>query len=296
MGWAERAKPRPSDGLNWAKVAIIGTAQSWAMTPWADRTLTCLSLNDAYRMPGFVRADAWFDIHPMDKFFFVPPGVKQIHAHQVPFDQYTRPADHLAWLARQPIPVYLHPDYRRQYPPASDWAHARAFPKDEIEVAYGRYFTSTPSWLLALAHLRGCRHVEIYGIHLQTQAEYIEQRPGFEYLIGRVLGDGRVTMTTAKGLRRYETADGVVILPEASPILQARTQYAFDPNPRRRLEPLQWELQKYQIKRERAIKNLKTAAWWQRTKIQQEALWHIEAVTADLHEQLGRLQDEVQRG
>jgi hypothetical protein len=55
--------------VNWTRVAIVGTAQSYLKTPWTDPGLTILSLNDAYNLPAFKRADAWYDFHPIDKFF-----------------------------------------------------------------------------------------------------------------------------------------------------------------------------------------------------------------------------------
>jgi hypothetical protein len=109
------------------------------------------------------------------------------------------------------------------------------------------------------------------------------------------------------GLRHYETKDGIVVLPEASPVLSAPFQYAFQPSPRHGLEPLKWELHKATVKRERTVAALKTAPWyvpWTTIKepqddgqihsrrvltstLQQE-LWHYEAMVADCQEQLAR--------
>lgn len=278
--------------MNWQRVGIVGTAESWTQTPWTDVGISLVSLNDAYQRKGFVRADAWYDIHPPDKYFH-PQKDAPIYAHQVPAGHYVRPVGHLDWLAKQVIPVYLHPDYATRYPPAASWPHAQAFPKAEIEAHFGRYFGSSPAWMMAHAMLQGCRHFEIYGIHLATEQEYIEQRPQFEFLIGRVLGPSKVTVTIADGLRRYETADGLITLPVSSPVLSSDYQYAFDVRPRADVEPLRWETHKYQVKRDRAIQTLKTARWWRSLRTTRDELWHYEAVLADLQDQLARAQQRT---
>lgn len=297
------------------KYAIVGTAPSWNRTPWDDPDLFIGSLNDAYNIEGFQRADEWVDFHPLDKFFFAPDRAEGaprpvIFAHTIPPGHYVRPAHHRDWLATQAMPVWLHPDYATQWPAAATWPSARPFPKAEIEAYFGRYFTSSPAWMLAHAIMRGFREIHIYGIHLSTESEYIEQRPGFEFLCGRVLGAGKMTTTIHEGIRRYETQDGVIVLPEASPVLSAKFQYAFQPSPRGHLEPLKWELHKAQVKQSRIIDRLKTAnpwkPWttieepipddpegksrvrWVLTSSLQAELLHYDALVADCQDQLAR--------
>lgn len=247
------------------RVAITGTAPSWKLVPWADPTLEIWSLNDAHSIKGFQRADRWYDIHPMDKFLLVPmkDGKQQaVMAHQVPPDRYVRPANHLDWLATQPMPKFLHPDFAIQCPEAQTWPNVHPFPKADIEAAYGRYFSSSPSWMLAHALLEGVRDIEIYGIHLSTEHEYIEQRPGFEYLCGMLLGASKRTMTVADDKRIYETANGRLVLPMTSPVLSAPFQYAFEPSPRRGIEPLRWEMHKVQAKLKRRMDALRRYRWY----------------------------------
>jgi hypothetical protein len=235
------------------RVAIVGTAQSWKLTPWNDPGLKILGLNDAYRL-GWPRADEWYDIHPMSKFFYAQG--KHVFAHQIPPGHYARPDDHVAWMSQLSIPLWLHED------PPADWRHARKFPKDAIEAAFGRYMTSTPAWMLAHAIQRGAKEIHIYGIHLATEHEYIEQRPNFEYLIGRVLGNGTMKTSTHQGLRRYETQDALVVLPEDAPILQSNFQYAYQTRPNAYLEPLKWEMHKLQLKHQRKSQALQKRPWW----------------------------------
>jgi hypothetical protein len=256
------------------KAAIIGTAPSWKLTPWADQDRLLVSLNDAYRMDGFVRADRWYDLHPLDKFVSVPPKAL-VYPHQVPPGHYVRPADHLQWLSRQAIPVYLHPGHGVQCPASATWPTARAFPRDAIVEHFGRYFTSSPAWMLAHLLMEGYTDIRIYGIHLATQHEYLEQRPQFEFLIGRALGAGKLTETVADGMRYYETSQAVIGLPQASPVLTSDFQYAFEPRPQSFLAGLEWDLHRYTVKRDRAVAQLATRPWWQTpVTVQRElALW-----------------------
>ncbi len=283
--------------MQWNRVAIVGTAQSWQQTPWTDTGLTILSLNDAYKLPGFVRADAWFDFHPLNRFYYPTPG-QQVFAHQIPSGYYVRSADHLEWLAKQVMPIYLHPQYAEQHPAAATWRQARPFPRREIEAYFGYaalteaqfYSTSSPAWMLAHAIAQGATEIHVYGIHLATQREYIEQRPNFESLLGRVLGRGKQRVVLKDGLRHYETADGHVVLPEASPIFQADFQYAFQPCPRTAEDPLHWELHKANVKQQRAAQALMTRKWYQRRQPLQAALVQAQARMADARDALQQCQ------
>src|SRR6266571_1484853 len=287
------------------RMAIVGTAGSWIKTPWNDPGLWISSLNDAWRMKGFVRADAWYDLHPLDKSHY-PEGDKVL-AHTVPFGYYCRPKGHLEWLAKQMIPVWLNPNYLTQHPDAANWSHARAFPKAEVEAHFGTYFASSPGWMIGQMLMDGVKELHIYGIHLATEQEYIEQRPNFEMLCGALLGRGKRTMTVHDGLRRYESPDGMLVLPEASPVLSGSYQYAFQPRPCAVEEPIKWELHKVGVKVARVTKALKEKPRWSpwvivpnpaagpearerlTTYQAQERLVALEALAADWQDTLVRL-------
>lgn len=292
------------------RFAVIGTAPSYVMAPWADTTICLASLNDAYRLPGMGRIDEWYDLHPLDHFYYPPVTEGQrtpVYAHQIPYGTYVRPATHLDWLATQSMPVWLHPDHATQHPVSATWPTARPFPKAAVEEQFGSYQMSTPAWMIAHALLRGAREIHMYGIHLSTASEYRDQRPQCEHVLGCVLGTGKRSITTKNGIRHIETADGIVVLPEASPVLQGSHQYAFEPSPSRKLEPLKWELHKATIKRERTIEALKKVRWWVpwvtmtipgadgavtrrtvHTSTLQQELWQYEALVSDCQEQLAR--------
>lgn len=203
------------------RCAILGTAMSWTQCPWGDKTLEVWGLNDGYLL-GVPRADRWFDLHPFHQMNFRPASQRKVRAEDVLVGQYLRPEGHLDWLKSRQHPVFL-----AQARP--DFTTSRTFPKDDLLKAFAPhwpwrltrqgtvtpgpdYEVSTPSWMLMLAIAEGYREIHIYGIHLATEWEYVQQRPNFEYLIGLAAG---------LGIR--------VVLPDATPICRARYQYAFAP-------------------------------------------------------------------
>ena len=198
------------------RVCIVGTAPTYAMTPWADRDIEIWSLNNAYEVKGFKRADRWFDFHPLDKFVHPTPN-QMIYPHQVPPGHHVRPSTHLQWLGDQTIPVYLHPDYRTQYPPAAQWTHAHPMPVEALAARFGGYWMSGPSWMVAMALAEGVEELWVTGIHLSTEGEYVRQRPNFEMFLGMFLGSEPRTLEVKDGLRYYRTGTRTLVLPVASP-------------------------------------------------------------------------------
>jgi hypothetical protein len=174
------------------RCAIVGTAPSWAQTPWDDPTLKIFGLNDGYTL-GVPRADEWFDLHPIDKMWFRPKNKTTFVEGEIPDGAYVRPEGHLDWMQgkAQSIPVWL-----RDEPPAGWPVNAQRFPYEEVlEFLKARpdqdaYIASSPVQMLAYAIVRGYTEIHIYGIHLATQAEYLKQRPNFEWAMGKAEGMG----------------------------------------------------------------------------------------------------------
>ena len=216
------------------KAVICGTAETWRMCPWDDPSAHILSLNDAYSL-ALPRFDEWVELHPLDQMYFRQPNQRVVQAKDIPAGFYVRPAGHLDTLRRMAttIPVWLQQD-----PPAGWPPNAKRLPIEDLEAKYGAYWASGPAYMLMHLYDRGFRHIEIYGIHLATAAEYREQRSNFEALIGRLLGP-QVSMTVKDGKRTYVGETGVtIVLPVASPILQHGWKYAFEPKPKP--SPIRW--------------------------------------------------------
>jgi len=269
------------------RVAIVGTAPSWTQTPWNDPTLQIWSLNDAY-MNGLPRADAWFDQHPLSHFYYRPKGQKVVYAEHVPYGFYVRPEGHIEWLQQQSrtIPVYLQAD-----PPAGFGPHARRFPLEEVEAAFGKweqpYDASGPSYMLALAMLQGATEIHVYGIHLSTAHEYREQRPQWEFLLGRYLGR-TVTQRTEGQVRIYEGAGVRLVLPVSCPILTHGWRYAYQPKPLP--HPASTTLAQIGAERQQLLQRLATWPRWKSKAPQMDRLARLAALEQDCQLQLAQQQ------
>jgi len=229
-----------SEDVAGKKFVIVGTAPTWRMTPWDDPSAVIACLNDMHLMKP-PRADRWYDLHPFGQFFYRDPNGGKLHAVDVPAGMFVRPAGHLAWLAAQSIPVYVQTADPRV-------PRARVFPRDAIEAKFGPWFDSTPAWMLGHALLEGYREIHIYGIHLQTEAEYQKQKPNMSYLCG-----------LARGL-------GVkVVVPPASPLLRPTHRYAYEPDPAVPVLEAHRQRERLVMERKRVEQDWRrTRHWWRR--------------------------------
>lgn len=238
------------------RCAILGTAPTWRETPWDDPTLEVWALNDSYLL-GFPRADRWYDIHPFDKFYFRDPTKRKIMAEDVPAGTFVRPSGHIEWLAKQTCPVYVaKPDKRVP--------RAVAFPKAEIEARFGKWFDSTPAWMLAHALMEGYREIHIYGIHLATEAEYVAQKPNMLFLMGVAAGLG------AK-----------LIVPTASPLMRGSHQYAFEPDPKVPITAEQRHVARLKRTKREIEETLAHLKWWEPKGPTRDRLTWVSAKIAD---------------
>jgi hypothetical protein len=235
------------------RAIIVGTAPSWKKAPWHDLDCTIVGLNDAYAL-NLPRIDEWYELHPFDAMWFKPSAQKVVHAKDIPKGAYIRPEGHLQWLRQQAtaIPVWL------QKEPPADWpVNAARLPIEQIEAEFGQYWASGPAYEIAHLYLRGYRSFEIYGIHLSTEAEYRDQRPQLEMLLGRLLGT-KVTESRdeARGLRIYQGAEVRIVLPVESPILQHGWKYAYERKPTAPHNPYADELARTQKQKNALVKAL----------------------------------------
>lgn len=192
------------------RVAIVGTAPSWRDCPFDDPGLHIATLNDAYVL-GFPRIDSLWELHPLDHMYFRKMDQRVIHEMDIPPGYYVRPEGHIDRLKAmaRTIPVFL------QAQPPADWpVNAQRFPIEDYVEKYGDYWASGPSYMVAWAIEHGAEEIQIWGIHLETEAEYREQRAQFEHMLGIAKG---------RGVR-------VVMAPQ-SPVLKHGFRYAYQPRP-----------------------------------------------------------------
>jgi hypothetical protein len=262
------------------RCAIVGTAQTWRDTPWDDAGLTILTLNDAFAL-GFPRIDVQFELHPLDSFVFRnPKEPTKLTPADLPPGRYMRPDGYLDWLQKQShaIPVLLNPNQTLP----TGWPRAELFPAKEVCDAYRDilqidptwkkpYIASGPSWMMLYALHQGYTEIQIYGIHLATEREYLEQRANFESLIAYAIG---------KGVK--------IVLPPGTPICKTTSVYCLEPRMSQSEDGIRWKLGEASARRDSILAGLSRSPWWQPRHGLREDLIHAEVDREDLKQQLSR--------
>lgn len=169
------------------KVALIGTAPSSRdLAPYDDPSWKIWACSPG-NMNVCKRIDCWFELHS--------------NLLWKENEHYGRP--YLDWLQKQSFPVYMQD--QTQVP------RAMSFPWYEMVETFGRdFFTSSFSWMMALAIVQGATEIALYGIDMASRDEYIRQRPGFYYF-----------------KRRAEERGIKVSAPYESDIMQPPALYAY---------------------------------------------------------------------
>ena len=213
---------QPPPGRVTRRIAICGTAPSTrTQIPWNEKDFEFWALNDAHKLfpiqEGTVNGHPrmiWFETHPREWF----TGTN-------------RPADHLAWLQKCPVPIYMWQHYddipnsiafpleqlRQMFPGATKRWELVTGPNGQVVpklVKQEGYFTSTIAYMvaMAIAELQAGDELWFWGVDLAAPTEYFRQRPCLEYMLG---------YAQAKGIK--------VALPAACPILKGPFYGSVDP-------------------------------------------------------------------
>jgi hypothetical protein len=151
------------------RVALVGFAPSWVDAPFADPAVAIWTMN--YHHRSVPRTDAVFELHAWATVAAEDGGA------------------HVAPLAALTCPVYMQ-TVRPEIPASV------AYPIDQMRARYtlpGReqpYFTSTASYMVALAIEQDVDEIALYGIDLAHDSEYGTQRPSCEFFLGVAVGRG----------------------------------------------------------------------------------------------------------
>lgn len=170
------------------KVAIVGTApSSRLLAPFADPSWEIWVCSPG-NMNTVPRVTRWFEAHANLEW---PENIS-----------YGKP--YLDWLRQQTFPVYMQD--KSQVP------NAIPIPKDELVSEFGPYFfTSSFSWMMALALKEGATDIGLFGVDMASKDEYILQRSGGHYFI---------QLATKRGVNIH--------LPLESDLAQPPGLYGFD--------------------------------------------------------------------
>lgn len=173
------------------RVAIVGFASSSRdAAPWLDPAYELWGLNQGYQ--HFQRRpDRWFELHQPEA--QADPAVPTYFAD----------------LSALAIPIYMVDVDPR-------FGTSVKYPLDRVRgvapAAYGRYFTSTMAYLVALALAEGFEEIAIYGVDCTVGTEYADQKPCLEAWLGLAMGRG-VTVT----------------IPPTSALMRAPNLYGYEP-------------------------------------------------------------------
>jgi hypothetical protein len=147
------------------KIAIVGKApSSLGLAPYKDETWQIWTLSDLVLAKQAPRYDVQFELHELS----------QLTARQ-PYIDWLKAAKDKPLVIRDATP---------------ELPHGLPFPKDLIVEKYGRYFTNTVSWEIALAIEVGAEEIGVWGVDMAASDEYSHQRPSCEYFLGLAAGKG----------------------------------------------------------------------------------------------------------
>lgn len=168
------------------KIAIVGTAESTrGAAPYGDDSWQIWSLGaNIHAIP---RYDRWFELHHQRV-------LEACGAWQQLYPKLKQAGEKL---------TIGHPN-----PNLPD---AKLIPLEELMTAYGKYFTSSIAWMIAMAIHEKPTEIGIWGVEMQGDGEYAHQKPCCEYFLG---------MAKGMGIKVY--------VPEQSTLLRAERMYAIE--------------------------------------------------------------------
>lgn len=162
------------------KIALVGTGSRYKDAPFQDETW------QIWTIPGLwdagVRVDEVYEVHSL---------TNRLKYANIAADK--MPRDKLKWMKKNV--TVCHPTLCPTFP------NARAIEFEKIMGVFGRYFTSSISWMMAEAILKEPEEIAIYGVTMSSRGEYAHQKPAMSYLIGWARAKGiKVTVSTESEL------------------------------------------------------------------------------------------------
>lgn len=165
-------------------VAIVGAhTKTRDAAPWSRKYVDIWVFNESISIGWAKRADAVFQMHH-EAIWRNPLNRNDGNYH--------------SWMLQEhPYPIYMLDKY-------TDVPAAEKYPLDEVaeyclsgllrgrnkKEKIGKYFTSSVNYAIALAIYQKYESIELYGIEMESNTEYSEQRPGVFFWIGLALGRG----------------------------------------------------------------------------------------------------------
>ena len=196
----DTVKPREFVLKKKPKLAIVGCSDTNKKTPFHLKDeFEFWGVNNLYiTMPGpWTR---WFDIHhfEFDKNTnqWLRRGLNDFRCLNV--------KKYLEQLQALNIPIYMRA-------PCEIVPNAVLYPIDQMIALFGRYFTNTISYEIALGISEGYQEIHIYGVDMAVSTEYFWQRPSCEFFLGIAAG---------KGIK--------IVIPDECDLLKTRFLYGIE--------------------------------------------------------------------
>ena len=167
-------------------VCIVGThPTSRGDVPWDDKTRDVWIFNNQLLQGWVKRADVCFDIHPT-------LDIQRRGEEHPQFGQWLKTEKNMRFMTPALVPDCPN----NELYPLDDIVN-KLLPNFKRGEEINKYFTSGPAYAIALAIYKGYQQIEMYGIEMESDSEYIYQRDGVALWLGIALGRGiRVQLST----------------------------------------------------------------------------------------------------
>lgn len=161
-------------------VAIVGSHPATRdFAPWADTKIPIWVFNAGAIMEWCKRADVVFELHPAGE-YTNPMAERSEYWNDFLQEQ------EVATIYMQAVDPRI--PMSRKYP--LDGVINKYLKKFLRAGQVNKYFTSSPCYAIALALYLGYDRIDLYGVEMETNSEYIYQRDGIGLWIGIALGLG----------------------------------------------------------------------------------------------------------
>lgn len=148
------------------RVAIVGGASTRKLAPYKDPTWEIWAFSS--KRVHTPRITRWFEMHALGD---LRDQLRRDTPRRYSYSSYMR------FLRSLQAPIYMH----RTHPSIPGSVR---YPIETALKEFGRCFTSTASYLIALAIMEGFATIGVWGVHLTEKTVYARQRPAVEYLLG----------------------------------------------------------------------------------------------------------------
>jgi hypothetical protein len=181
------------------KLAIMGLGESKIEYPANDPSWDFWGLNNLYKVMPQIRWDRYFEIHRFSirhDNVLLRKGESEFRGMTI--DEYLRDLNNLNVI------VYMNEECQTLL------SNSMPLPKRSLVDKYGRYFTSTHAWMLAMAIEREYSTIGLFGVDM-SDPDHIDKRTCFEHYLG---------IAKAKGID--------IVIPASCPLLKSSTLYGFE--------------------------------------------------------------------